>query len=96
MGIFSFLKKLFTETVPTGHSNVLGRNEPCHCGSKLKYKRCHLESDRQALAAQESRINASSMNASHEPEWSGHLTNAQNVAQQGLKNAPDFLKKKQD
>jgi hypothetical protein len=24
----------------------LGRNEPCHCGSGLKYKRCHLEKDR--------------------------------------------------
>jgi SEC-C motif len=26
----------------------LGRNEPCHCGSGLKYKRCHLEKDRMA------------------------------------------------
>jgi hypothetical protein len=24
----------------------LGRNEPCHCGSGLKYKRCHLREDR--------------------------------------------------
>lgn len=24
----------------------LGRNEPCHCGSGRKYKRCHLDSDR--------------------------------------------------
>src|SRR4051794_15019577 len=23
----------------------LGRNDPCHCGSGQKYKRCHLESD---------------------------------------------------
>jgi hypothetical protein len=22
-------------------SNRIGRNEPCHCGSGLKYKRCH-------------------------------------------------------
>jgi hypothetical protein len=24
---------------------TLGRNEPCHCGSGKKYKKCHLESD---------------------------------------------------
>lgn len=23
-----------------------GRNEPCHCGSGRKYKKCHLEADR--------------------------------------------------
>ena len=27
----------------------LGRNQPCHCGSGKKYKRCHLDSDRSAL-----------------------------------------------
>ncbi|MCG9633118.1 SEC-C metal-binding domain-containing protein [Vibrio sp. Isolate30] len=26
----------------------LGRNEPCWCGSKKKYKRCHLGRDKQA------------------------------------------------
>src|SRR5207244_7867573 len=25
----------------------LGRNDPCHCGSGKKYKRCHLEQDEQ-------------------------------------------------
>lgn len=24
---------------------TLGRNEPCHCGSGKKYKKCHLEKD---------------------------------------------------
>jgi hypothetical protein len=28
--------------------NKLGRNDPCHCGSGLKYKRCHLPSDQSA------------------------------------------------
>ena len=23
----------------------IGRNEPCHCGSGLKYKKCHLQKD---------------------------------------------------
>ncbi|MFV1999097.1 MAG: SEC-C metal-binding domain-containing protein [Acidimicrobiia bacterium] len=26
---------------PTGVAEKRGRNEPCHCGSGLKYKRCH-------------------------------------------------------
>jgi hypothetical protein len=26
----------------------LGRNEPCHCGSGKKYKKCHLEKDEAA------------------------------------------------
>lgn len=24
----------------------IGRNEPCHCGSGVKYKKCHLEKQR--------------------------------------------------
>jgi hypothetical protein len=24
---------------------ILGRNDPCWCGSGMKYKKCHLESD---------------------------------------------------
>jgi hypothetical protein len=28
-----------------------GRNEPCHCGSGLKYKRCCLEKDEKERAA---------------------------------------------
>ncbi len=27
---------------------LAGRNEPCHCGSGLKYKRCHLDIDQRA------------------------------------------------
>lgn len=26
----------------------IGRNDPCHCGSGKKYKKCHLEKDEQA------------------------------------------------
>ena len=25
--------------------NTIGRNDPCHCGSGKKYKKCHLEKD---------------------------------------------------
>ena len=31
---------------PTAHS--LGRNDPCHCGSGKKYKRCCLRKDEEA------------------------------------------------
>ena len=29
----------------------VGRNDPCHCGSGLKYKKCHLPKDDAAHAA---------------------------------------------
>lgn len=29
----------------------LGRNDPCHCGSGEKYKKCHLEKDEADKAA---------------------------------------------
>lgn len=31
---------------PRSRSNMPGRNEPCWCGSGVKYKKCHLASDR--------------------------------------------------
>lgn len=30
---------------PVRHGPKLGRNEPCHCGSGRKYKKCHLAAD---------------------------------------------------
>ncbi|MFN8556029.1 MAG: SEC-C domain-containing protein [Dehalococcoidia bacterium] len=30
-------------------TRTLGRNDPCHCGSGKKYKRCHLAADERAL-----------------------------------------------
>lgn len=27
---------------------TIGRNDPCHCGSGKKYKKCHLEKDEKA------------------------------------------------
>ncbi len=38
-----------TPSVMAGASHKLGRNEPCWCGSGLKYKRCHLDADRGLL-----------------------------------------------
>ena len=35
-----------------------GRNEDCPCGSKKKYKKCHLEADEKAKSLELSKINA--------------------------------------
>ena len=35
-----------------------GRNEDCPCGSKKKYKKCHLEADEKMKSAQISKVNA--------------------------------------
>src|SRR5438067_1070488 len=32
---------------PSKHAD-LGRNDPCHCGSGKKYKKCHMSSDEAA------------------------------------------------
>ncbi len=29
-------------------NKILGRNDPCHCGSGRKYKQCHLDKDEAA------------------------------------------------
>lgn len=33
-----------------------GRNDPCHCGSGLKYKKCHADSDREAAGSPRLRL----------------------------------------
>lgn len=35
-----------------------GRNEECPCGSKKKYKKCHLEADERAQAEALAKLNA--------------------------------------
>ena len=35
-----------------------GRNEDCPCGSKKKYKKCHLEADEKAQSAALAKVNA--------------------------------------
>lgn len=35
-----------------------GRNDECPCGSKKKYKKCHLEADEKAKSAELAKINA--------------------------------------
>ncbi|OQY14269.1 MAG: hypothetical protein B6I30_01015 [Desulfobacteraceae bacterium 4572_187] len=42
-----FFDKLFATQRPPKSAAKLGRNDVCWCGSGLKYKKCHYESDRQ-------------------------------------------------
>ncbi|MDO8611169.1 MAG: SEC-C metal-binding domain-containing protein, partial [bacterium] len=38
-------KSFDTSRVSDSSKKKLGRNDPCHCGSGKKYKKCHLNSD---------------------------------------------------
>ena len=52
----SFLKKLFKSKTATPEelqappTPLPQRNDPCWCGSGLKYKKCHLDEDQVSLA----------------------------------------------
>jgi hypothetical protein len=51
----------------------LGRNEPCHCGSGKKYKKCHLEKDeagnrKEREKAALNAVKVAAAEASKEPE----------------------------
>src|SRR5687767_3424027 len=49
---------------------TLGRNEPCHCGSGKKYKKCHLEKDESAdrKEREKAALNAAKVAAEKEKE----------------------------
>jgi hypothetical protein len=50
-----------------------GRNDECPCGSKKKYKKCHLEADEKAKSAQLAKVNAdAAANAEHDHDHEGH------------------------
>ena len=44
MSLTSWFKNLFSRAERPKEA-VLGRNDPCWCGSGKKYKKCHLDSD---------------------------------------------------
>ena len=49
---------------------TIGRNDPCHCGSGKKYKKCHLESDEKTDRKQREKaaLNAAKVAAENEKE----------------------------
>jgi hypothetical protein len=48
----------------------IGRNDPCHCGSGKKYKKCHLEKDEQTdrKAREKAALNAAKVAAEEAKE----------------------------
>ena len=48
-------------------SENIGRNDPCHCGSGNKYKKCHLEKDekKDRKVREKAALNAAKVAASH-------------------------------
>ncbi len=51
MGIMSTIKRIIAGPAEPAIP-VLGRNEPCWCGSSRKYKSCHLAADARRRPAQ--------------------------------------------
>ena len=59
--------------------NTIGRNDPCHCGSGKKYKKCHLAEDQakeskvlqKALFAPKADAEGEKQTHSHKPDSGG-------------------------
>jgi hypothetical protein len=50
-----------------------GRNDECPCGSKKKYKKCHLEADEKAKSESLGKTNAeAASHAEHDHDHEGH------------------------
>ncbi len=50
MSLFRKIKSVLIPQTPPADLR-LGRNDPCWCGSGLKYKQCHLRSDERKRSA---------------------------------------------
>ena len=55
-----------TNTEHRGDDVKLGRNDPCHCGSGQKYKKCHLPKDDAAHSAELLKVQAAAAAAAAE------------------------------
>ena len=68
-----------------------GRNDECPCGSKKKYKKCHLEADEKAKSASLTAINAASAAKAgdeHDHEHEGHDHHGHEHAHRHEKGGP--------
>ncbi|NOZ78716.1 MAG: hypothetical protein GXP48_05965 [Acidobacteria bacterium] len=50
MSLLTKIKHVFSPPTPPADLR-LGRNDPCWCGSGMKYKQCHLRSDERKRSA---------------------------------------------
>ncbi len=65
MSFLNYLKEWFFSTKPVLVPVMIGRNETCHCGSGIKYKRCCMEADNKIISKQ----NACACNTSTSFLW---------------------------
>src|SRR5882724_9556406 len=66
-----------------------GRNDECPCGSKKKYKKCHLEADEKAKSASLTAINAAAVEkAGDEHDHEGHDHHGHEHAHRHEKGGP--------
>lgn len=56
MGLLDKVLGFFTDEEDTRPAVLPGRNEPCWCGSGMKYKKCHQHED-QEKAVKACRVN---------------------------------------
>ena len=72
----------------------IGRNDPCHCGSGLKYKKCHAAKDDAAfsaeLAAQAAERAAAKAAAVEAEEASGAAPVAKGASAKAVPARPDM------
>jgi len=51
MGLLDSIGKWLSGDDKQCETPVVGRNEPCWCGSGMKYKKCHMDSDAKKQSA---------------------------------------------
>lgn len=69
-------------------SITIGRNDPCHCGSGKKYKKCHLEKDetKDRKEREKAALNAAKVASQNEDKKEAHAASASGAAP--AKHAP--------
>lgn len=66
----------------------LGKNDPCHCGSGQKYKKCHLDADDAARIATMNAAAAASAAKNAAPEEGDESTAAKHVDDRNRTGSP--------
>jgi len=75
---------------------TVGRNDPCHCGSGKKYKKCHLEADEKSdrKEREKAALNAAKVAAANaEEEKKGTPSGASPKKSQEPQRSPGWMQK---
>ena len=78
----------------------IGRNDPCHCGSGKKYKKCHLETDeksdrkdREKAALNAAKVMAAESEKAEKDEKSGVAAGAAQAKKPHDKTQPGWMQR---